>query len=347
MRKNLAVGLMVALIVLSLSFAASAADVVIRLGWAETEDPLSHQKSGAFAVFKDYVEQESGGEIEVRLYPAAQLGDAADMLEQVQQGILEACGSVPSGLLAGTYYSNMYIFDIPYLFSSNGVAWKTLRPEQPFVRELSDDLAEKTGIRLLTFFVEGQRHFTNDVRPIESPEDMEGLRIRTMEVPAHQLMVRRLGASPTPVAWTELYTALQTGVVDGQENPISNILYINAHEVQQYLTLDGHITLLNTFLMNDNFYQSLSDDHRRIVDEAVQMAAITNRGLSQVFDVQGLKELENKGMEITALTAEQLELFREATQPDVVDFIRNEVEDETWVDRVLEEVAKAEELLGR
>lgn len=346
MKRKLFLMVLVSLMIFSLSMSATA-QIVIRLGWAETEDPMSHQKSAAFAVFKDYVEAESGGEIKVELYPAAQLGAAADLLEQVQQGIIQACGSVPSGLLAGTYYPNLYIFDIPYLFASNAVAWHTLRPEQPFVRELSEDLAAQTGIRLLTFFVEGQRHFTNDVRPISSPSDMEGLRIRTMEVPAHQLMVRRLGASPTPVAWTELYTALQTGVVDGQENPISNILYINAHEVQSYVTIGGHITLLNTFLMNEAFYQGLSADHQRIIDEAVQMAAITNRGFSQVFDVIGLKELEQRGMHITYLTADQIEEFRLATQPDVIDFINNEVSDISWIDRIMEEVANAEAKLGR
>jgi len=333
-------------LILVLTGSAFASEVVIDLGWAETYDPLDHQASAAIHAFADYVETESAGEIKVELYPAAELGDADSMIEQVETGVIQACSSVPSGLIAGRYYSDANIFDIPYLFDNDLVAWETLRPDQEFFQDFSDSMADETGLRLLTFFIEGERHFTNDVREVRTPEDMEGLSIRTMEVPAHEIMVEALGAEPTVVAWPELYSALDTGVVDGQENPIANIEYISAYEVQDYLTLDGHITLLNTLIINEDFYQGLSQEHRDIIEQGAMVASKTNRGMTRTLESIGLSTLEDEGMEITELTPEELDKFVEATQPPVIEFIEDEVDDEEWIDRLLNEVDEARERLN-
>lgn len=330
--------------VLAVAFAANAwaADYTMKIGWAETADPMGHPASAAMHAFKDEVEKESGGRMEVQLYPTGQLGDAKSMLSQVKQGILQSCASIPSGMIAGRYYKNLNMFDIPYLFDDNITAWRVLNPSTRFFHDLSDDLARKTGIRPLAFFVEGQRHFTNNTRPITKVADLKGLKIRTMEVPAHMEMVRAFDASPTPISWLELYSSLQTGVIDGEENPISNILYAKLNEVQKYLTLDGHLTLLDTWVINEKWYAGLPADLRAIVDRAASMAEITNRGLAQVMEVTGIGELAGKGMQITRLSPASLAEFRKVSQARVLPYIEKAVDDATWITRIQAEIKTAQ-----
>ena len=142
-----------------------------------------------------------------------------------------------SGAIAG-YFKPAMVLDIPYLFSSAPVAWKVL--DGKFGDELAAALLDKTGMRVLAYGETGFRNFTNSKRPIKSPEDLKGLKIRVMETPLYITLVKALGAAPTPIAWTETYTSLQQGVVDGQENPVSVIIQAKFAEVQKYLTLDGH-----------------------------------------------------------------------------------------------------------
>ena len=117
------------------------------------------------------------------------------MLGQVKKGILQSCASIPSGMIAGRYYKNMNIFDIPYLFDNVTVAWNVLNPSTAFFKEFTDDMAKETGLRPLAFFIEGQRHFTNNKVDVKTVADLKGLKIRTMEVPAHMEMVKAFGFS--------------------------------------------------------------------------------------------------------------------------------------------------------
>jgi len=320
----------------------AAENVSMKLAWAETADPYSHPTTAALTVFKNYVESSSGGTIDVHIFPAGQLGDAKSMLEQVKKGIIQSCASVPSGMIAGSYYPDFNIFDIPYLFRSNAVAWRVLEPKSKFFQELANSTAKYAGIRPLGFFIEGRRHFTNNVREIRKPEDLKGLKIRTMEVPAHQQMMKAMGAIPTPVSWLELYSALQTGVVNGQENPIGNITYLKAYEVQKYLTLDGHLTLLNTWVVNEQWFKGLTNNQREIIKEAAEVATLVNRGYAELRDTTGIKELKDKGMKIYSPTNQELAAFKAATQPTVVKFIEKSVKDPAWIKRIQKEVKTAE-----
>lgn len=318
---------------------------VMKIGYAETADPYGHPTSAGLHVFKTYVEKLTGGELKVMLYPAGQLGDAKSLLEQVKRGLIQSCASIPSGMIASRYYNNFNIFDIPYLFRSHAVAWNALNPRTDFFQDISEDMAAKVGLRPLGFFIEGQRHFTNNVREIKRPDDLKGLKIRTMEVPAHMKMVEALGASPTPVSWLELYSALQTGVVDGQENPIGNILYLKGHEVQKYLTLDGHVTLLNTWVVNEKWFNKLTPAIKAAIFEAAQVTTLTNRGMAELKDTVGLTELKEKGMQVYSPTSGELNLFKEVTQQAVLPYIRENIDDTTWIERIQGAVTAAEKEL--
>ncbi len=342
----LAVFLILCLSVVSTGNVLAQAEVEIKLAFDETED-LFDTPSGPMVVFKNYIERESNGEIKLKVYPCGQLGNASERLLQVKRGTIQASTSIPSGQLAAQYYPDLSVFDIPFLFSSNIVAYKIVHPENKFAQDLYDDIARKTGIRVLAFFVAGKRHFTNNVRPIKRPEDFKGLKIRTMQVPAHMKMVEAFGGSPTPISYNELYTALQTGVVDGQENNIQNIRYTNIFETQKYITLDGHITLFNVLIINEKFYQSLSERHRNIIKEAALQAIISFRGLVELLEINDTRYLIEKGMQFTHLSSAELDRFKKVAQPPVIEYIKQQLDTPTMIEHLLDEIRRVEEELGR
>ena len=281
----------------------------------------------------------------MELYPAGQLGDAKSMLEQVEQGIIQSCASIPSGLIAGSYYNVFNIFDIPYLFRSDMVAWETLNPSTQLFKDIADGMAKATGIRPLGFFSEGRRHFTNNIREIKSPKDLKGSKIRTMEVPAHMEMMKAMGATPTPVSWLELYSALQTGVVDGQENPILNIQYLKAQEVQKYRTLDGQITVFNVWTVNDAWYAKLPESIKVAIKEAVYQSLIVCRGISELSNTLGVMELQNAGMKVYAPTKAELQEFKDVTQKAVIPWVEKNISDPAILQRLQKEIVESENRL--
>jgi tripartite ATP-independent transporter DctP family solute receptor len=343
-KKRISIMLMVivlSLVLMSVSSAIMAQEVNIKFGTGSPMDPYDASGAGAM-YFEHYVENESNGEIEVDIYPANQLGTNDEMLEQVKRGTIQMATSMGSGQLAAKYYPNFYMFDIPYLFKNAQAAWEVVKPSNPLMSKMMDDMAEKTNVRPLSFYVEGSRHFTNDVRPITKPEDMEGLKIRTMTVEAHMEMVKALGASPTPIAYSELYGAMQTGVVDGQENPIGNIDYLKAYEVQDYLVLDGHITYMVPAIINEDFFRGLSEEHQEIVRKGALEFARVNNTMAKVGNMEGLKNVKENGMTVTTLDSEGLQAFRDKTQPVVIEFVREQVEDPELIEELLAEIEKNE-----
>ena len=295
--------------------ASSDPKVTIKLGWAETSERSGHALSEAAYTFQEQVEALSGGSIKVDLYPAAQLGDAT------------------------SYYPDLGFLDIPYLFESADEAYELLNPEKDFFKDLQKNIAEKSGIRPLVFFNEGLRHITNSKREIKAPADLAGLKIRTMNVTAHMEMFKALGALPTNVSWNELYTALQTNVVDGQENPIANAVYISAWEVQKYMTLDGHVCLCSMFCMNDKFYNGLTDNQKAAVDEAALKALEAEYNMFKANEASNLQMLKDNGLQVTELTSEEIDAFRQACQPQVLEYLRGVMDTPELLDKAMDTVA--------
>jgi len=227
------------------------------------------------------------------------------------------------------------VTDIPYLFPSAAIAWEVL--DGPFGKKLCQGLIQKTGMRHLAYSECGFRHFTNNKKKIRTPEDMKGLKFRVQETPLYVTLVKSLGASPTPIAWTEVYNALQTGVVDGQENPVSVIIYAKLYEVQKYITLDGHVYGVDWFLINEKFYQSLPDDLKYIVLDSAKISTAPSRGLQQLNSAVGLAKLQEGGMEIYAPTEKEKELFKNACQKPVIDWLKTKV-DSKLIDEALKAV---------
>ena len=218
-------------------------------------------------------------------------------------------------MLASLYYPKLGIVDLPFLFRSRAHVREVLDNEKLFTRTLLEDVANTTGVRVLSLAPYGFRHFTNNKRPIKSPADMAGLKIRTMEIVPHQRMVQALGASAVPIPWLELYTSLQTGVVDGEENTPQNVMIAKFYQVQKHLTLSGHLMTIGAFIVNEPWYQALPVDIRAALIEAEREARLAYDGVGAVQDLLALKKLEKLGMEIYVPTADEMEAFREGSIP--------------------------------
>jgi TRAP-type transport system periplasmic protein len=327
------------LLVLSAS-SVQAAPIEIKLAHSDAPDIYTSKKAAGSTVFKQLVEVETGGTVEVKLFPAGQLGGEREIAEATKLGTIQMC--MISGPLAN-FFKEAQVLDIPYLFSSYPVAWKVM--DGWFGKEMAEECLKKTGMRILAYDQVGFRNFTNSARPIKTPADLKGLKIRVMESPVYLALVRSLGASPTPIPWTETYTALQQKVTDGQENPVTSIKFAKLYEVQKYLTLDGHTYGVSFILMNEKFFQSLPKDTQAIVKNVAVSASICSRGIDTIDSTLGTQFLKEKGMEIYSPTAKEKAMFREASQKPVIDYLEKQV-GRTWIDKVMKAVKEAEAALG-
>ncbi|MCP5074174.1 MAG: DctP family TRAP transporter solute-binding subunit [Rhodobacteraceae bacterium] len=300
-----------------LSATAFAADVTIRVGHLNPADAFQSHSGAMTTIFKSLVETASGGSIEVKLFPNGQLGKDNEVIQQVRDGIVQSTISSAGGI--AQHYPLVGVFDIPFAFPNIAVANRVIDLRSDFGKKFSGDLQKKTGLKVLGLIDSGGFFaFSNSKRPITSVKDMEGLRIRTMTLPTHQTIVGSLGGKPTPLPWAEVYTALQTGVADGQMNPIPIIAFAKFDEVQKYLSVTNHVITPYIWTMNQAFYDGLSAEHRTIVDWASEVASEAGRGVSRVIEAseRGLPKLAQK-MEVNAVAPAELAKFAAASQPAV------------------------------
>ncbi len=296
---------------------AMAQDITIRLAHLNPEDPFASHSGAMGAVFKSLVESNSNGRIEVQLFPNGQLGKDNEVIEQVRSGLVESTISSSGGM--AQHYPLVGVFDIPFAFPNIGVASKVIDTDSSFGEAFVADLEAKTGLEVLGLLDSGGFFaFTDSVRPIASVEDMDGLKIRTMTLPTHEAMISSLGGQPTPLPWAEVYTALQTGVADGQMNPVPIIAFAKFDEVQKYLSITNHLITPYIWTMNAEFLASLSEEDQYLVKWAADVATDAGRAMSRVIEAseKGLPALAAK-MEVNVVTPEEQAKFAEAAQPAV------------------------------
>lgn len=310
---------------------------VIEIKLAHSSPAVNDRLEMACQAFKKHVEEKTNGKVKVTTYPNSQLGGEREQLEGLQMGTIQMA-ALSSGPLPGIF-PQMMVFDLPYLFGTQKAAYEVL--DGPVGQEILELMRAKTGVRGLVWGENGFRHFTNSVRTVTKPADMQGLKIRTMENPAHMAIVKALGGSPTPMAFNEVYSALQQKTIDGQENPISLIVSMRFYETQKYLTLDGHVYNPYLLLMNDKFYSGLSDDIKKVINEGAVIWRKVEREENNKQIKEGMDKLKAGGMQITELTPDQLKAFREATKP-VYDTIGKKDVGEQLLNKVLKAVQEAE-----
>lgn len=330
--------LLVAL-VLTLSSTAFGAPkkIVLQIGHLNPQKPFEVATAAMTEVFKNMVEKGTNNAISVEIYPAGTLGNERETMEQVQTGVIQSYITTGGGM--AVFYPLMSILDIPFSMPSYNVAYKVY--DGPFGKMLADDILKKTGLRVLGFGESGGFfQITNSKRPIRTPADMKGLKFRTMTIPMHMEIMKAFGASPTPVAWAEVYTALQTGVVDGQQNPVPIIEMGKLYEVQKYMTITNHIYTPYVWVINNDWFTKLPKEYQEVIVDAARTAIIAGRGLNRILEAsdKGLPLL-SKHMEIYTPTSAELEEFRKVGIAAAMSFIEKTYKDEGM--RLAKEYLKA------
>ncbi|TCS58973.1 tripartite ATP-independent transporter DctP family solute receptor [Primorskyibacter sedentarius] len=294
-------------VILSAGLALSAnAETVIKIGHGTNEQFHMHR---ALLKFEELVETGSNEEIDVQIFPSSQMGPDREMIEGVQTGVLEMAVP-PSSFFAG-WDPAFGVIELPYMYASKDIALDVLNGAA------GDDMMarlESQGLVGLGWMELGVRNITNNTRPIATPEDLEGVKLRTMKVPAHVATFEALGANPTPMNFGEVYSALQQGVIDGQENPLAIITSARFYEVQKYLSTTGHVFAVYLPVMSKFFFDSLSEEHQALVMESMAAAETYQQELIEAEVASQLEEIRAAGVEVLELTAEQRKAFAEKTE---------------------------------
>ena len=280
----------------------------IRVSLRGTSDDEDYD--GALA-FKHYVETKSGGAIGVQLYPSGQFCSAErECLEALQAGVLQVFMFTTGGF--GSVYGPAQVLDLPYAFRDDAVAECVL--DGPIAELLSQTILEADlGIRLMTVSnTGGWRNFASTDRPILTPEDVRGLKIRTITAPLQQELVRRLGGNPTPISWPEVYPALATGVVDATKNGIHDIVSMQLHEQIKYVTLDAHAYMGGLWWYSEKSWQQLPESLQTIVLEGFAELKTTTRMAIRRWETESYITFQESGGTLHVPSADQRKLFKQA-----------------------------------
>ena len=252
----------------------------------------SHQ-GVAIDVFAKEVEKATGGRIKVQNFYSAALGSERESIEAVQLGTQEltftSTGPVPN------FVPETRILDIPFLFRDKAHARAVL--DGPIGQDLLKTFEAK-GMKALAWGENGVRHMTNSKRAVNTPDDLKGLKMRTMENPVHVAAYKGFGIITTPMAFAEVFTALQQGTVDGQENPLSVIMAAKFDQVQKHLSLTGHVYSPCVMLMNKAAFDKLSAADKQVFLDAATVAVRANRARVDEDDAKGVADLRSKGMQV-------------------------------------------------
>ncbi|PDT39637.1 MULTISPECIES: TRAP transporter substrate-binding protein [Sinorhizobium] len=293
-----------------------------------------HPQVTGMEKFAELVKEKSGGKIEIKLFPGGTLGGDVQTISALQGGVVEM-----TVLNAGILANNVKQFgavDLPFLFNSGEEADKVM--DGPFGDSLMKLLPD-TGLVGLGYWELGFRNLTNNRHPVTKLEDIKGLKIRTIQSPIPLELFNTLGANAVPLPYTELYTALETGTVDGQENPAANILNAKFYEVQKYMTLTRHQYNPQIVLVSKKFWDGLNDEEKAVLQAAATEARDFQRKVSREKDAEALAEIKKTGMEVSELSPEETQKLRDAVKP-VVEKFKAEIGSET-VEALFKEIGAA------
>jgi len=284
------------------------AETVLKIGYTSTRD--SHYGAGADA-FGEELARRTNGRFKVQHFPTAALGGEREMIEAVQLGtqdlVITSTGPV------GNFVPDARIVDIPFLFRDYAHAHKVLDGA------IGDELLKKfpgKGLVALAWMENGFRHITNSRRPVNVPEDVKGLKLRTMENKVHMEAFKAMGALPTPMSMTEVFTALQQGTVDGQENPIPVILSNKLYQVQKNVSLTGHVYSPALLLISPSVWGGLSEADRQAFVEAARAAVAANRKRVSEDEANGIATIRAAGVDVVEKVDHAL--FERAVAPAYV-----------------------------
>ncbi len=296
---------LIACLLWSFSAFAAQAQTILKIGYATTKE--SHYGVGSSA-FCDEVEKNTQGRYKCQQFPSSALGGEREQIEAVQLGTQDLVNTSTGPV--GNFVPEVKIVDIPFLFRDYDHARKVM--DGPIGQDILSKFPSK-GLIALGWTENGFRHMTNNKRDIVKPSDAAGLKMRTMENKVHMDGYRTFGILPTPMAFPELFGALQQGTVDGQENPIPVILSSKFAQVQKHLSLTGHVYSPALLLMSPKIWAKLSDADKKIFTEAAKRAGTAQRKKVNDDENSGIAQLEKDGMKVTKVV--DAAAFREALKP--------------------------------
>lgn len=283
-------------------------EITIKLGHIEAEDRSTHQ---AALEFEKYVEEQSGGKVDVQIYPNGQLGGDREMAEGVALGTIQM--TMPATSVLTTYDAQFGILDMPFIFNNEKAGFDALDGE---LGAKLNACLPSVGLYNFGYNYNGARNISNNVRPINEPNDLKGIKMRVMESPVYIDLFKYLGSNPTPMGFGEVFTGLQQGTIDGQENAASLVYATKFHEVQKYYSLTGHAYGFLAVLINEKFYKGLPNDIQKIVADGAQKYLIDNQRDLELKDNEiYIEKLKQEGMEVNAITPENHNKFVEALKP--------------------------------
>jgi TRAP-type transport system periplasmic protein len=297
------------------------------------QNQKGHPQAEGAQKFADIVKERSGGNITVRLFPGGTLGGDVQTLSALQGGTVEMT-VLNAGLLVGVV-KDFVVVDLPFLFETPQEADAVM--DGPVGSALAAKLPEK-GLVGLGYWELGFRNLTNNRRPVTTVDDIAGLKIRVVQSPLFIDLFNALGANAVPMPYPELYSALETGTVDGQENPFTNILSAKFYEVQKHLTITRHVYNPQIVLVGGKFWDGLNEDERKLLQEAAAEARDYQRALSREQADKALEEIKGEGMEVVELPPEEIAKFREKAKPVAEKFAKEA--DPALVEQLNAEIAK-------
>lgn len=324
MKKLLIITLLLCLVVVPAE--GTPPKMMLKLGHAVPVENAYHQ--GALR-FKELVEKGTNQVVQIDIFPNNQLGTGErDLLEGLQLGTVDIY--VGSTGPMGGFEKRFLLFDFPFLFKDKAHVYKVLDGE---IGKYILSLLDPKGIHGLAWMENGFRNLTNSKRPVKSLEDIKGLKIRTQENKVHMAMWRELGADPTPMAWSEVFTALQQGTIDGQENPVPVIYTSKIYEVQKHLALTRHVFSPAVIAISKNIFDNLPDHDKKVFEEAAIEAARYQREVSDKMEKDFIELLKKNGMEVTAPDTSAL---RDATKKVYDDFRKELGDDAPLIEKIME-----------
>ncbi len=294
------------------SQAATAADFTLRFGHLANEENIWHK---AAVKFKEVVEAESDDRIEVEIYPNEQLGKEMDVINSIQLGTADM---TITGESLQNWAPKAAMMAVPYAFRDSEHLRKAVSGE--IGEEIEQQITAKAGLVPIAWYERGPRHLTSN-RPVRTPADLDGIRLRVPNVPLFVDTWEALGARPTPMAFSEVFTSLQQGTIEGQENPLSLIESASFYEVQDYVNLTGHVRSWIYVVIGKSKLESMPEDLQQVVlDAGEQMKAYHDELFAK--DQKRLRQaLEERGMEFVDV---DVEAFAEKARPAVLDALNEE-----------------------
>jgi len=258
----------------------STEEKVVEIKVGHVGAPVSPQQ-GAADIFVDLVNEKTNGSVKIKIYNSSQLGDERELVEGIQMGTVDG-GIISSGLFASSY-NVMAAFEVPFLFNDSEHALKVNTGE--IGDNVLETLSSKGNLKALSIWDHGFRQITNSKHPIKEPKDLKDLKVRSPEVPSYSVALEALGATPIPMAFTELYVALDRGVVDGQHNPLMHVEGQRFFEVQKYMSVIDFAYTPNILAFSNKIWGELSEDQQKALNEAAKETA-------QLWSKQSAKESE-------------------------------------------------------